>query len=199
MVGNDIVDLAEAKMSSNWQRPRFLEKLFTPNEQQYIKNSNNPFLKVWQLWSMKEAAYKLYTQLNPSRFYSPKSFDCAVQNKNQKVFFKDFECYIQSKVTSNYIISEARLNLFEMNSEVIRLNVRHHKSQSKETKSALLSSISRTHQVPFSELKLQKSEFGIPTVSFNSEKIKVSISHHGQFGAYAFMHVALPAKAGVSL
>ena len=33
MVGNDIVDLAEAKKASNWQRPRFLEKLFTPNEQ----------------------------------------------------------------------------------------------------------------------------------------------------------------------
>lgn len=199
MVGNDIVDLAEAKMSSNWQRPRFFEKLFTLKEQKFIQNSDNPFLTVWQLWSMKEAAYKLYTQLNPSRFYNPKSFDCAVQNKNQKVFFKDFECYIQSKVTSNYIISEAQLNLFEMNSEVIRLNVRHHKSQSKETKSALLSSISRTHQVSFSELKLQKSEFGIPSVSFYSQKINVSISHHGQFGAYAFVRSVIPAKAGISL
>ena len=27
MIGNDIVDIEEAKRMSNWQRPRFLEKI----------------------------------------------------------------------------------------------------------------------------------------------------------------------------
>ncbi|WP_179344561.1 4'-phosphopantetheinyl transferase family protein [Winogradskyella ursingii] len=198
MVGNDIVDLAEAKRASNWQRPRFLEKLFTPNEQQYIQNSDNPFLTVWQLWSMKEATYKLYTQLNPSRFYNPKSFECSFQNENQKVRFKDFEFFVQSRITSKYIISEARLNPFKMNSEVIPFNVKDYKSQSGETKAALMERISKTYQVPISKLKFQKSEFGIPSVSFDSDKINVSISHHGIFGAYAFESTVIPAKAGIS-
>jgi len=76
MIGNDIVDIAEARQRSNWQRPRFLDKLFTLQEQQLIQNSDNSFLMVWRLWSMKESAYKLYTQLHPSRFYNPKQFEC---------------------------------------------------------------------------------------------------------------------------
>lgn len=43
MVGNDIVDINEAKSASNWQRPRFLEKLFTTKEQFTIRNAETPF------------------------------------------------------------------------------------------------------------------------------------------------------------
>ena len=33
MIGNDIVDLKQAAKDSNWQRPRFLDKVFTKHEQ----------------------------------------------------------------------------------------------------------------------------------------------------------------------
>lgn len=186
MVGNDIVDLAEAQHASNWKRPRYLDKIFTPNEQQYIQNSNNTFLVVWQFWSMKEAAYKLYTQLNPSRFYNPKSFECSFQNENQKVRFKDFECFTKSKTTSSYIISEARLEPFEIESEVITFNKKDYKLQCIETKVALMERISQTYQVPLSKLNFEKSDIGVPIVHFNRSKINVSLSHHGNFGAYVF-------------
>ena len=92
MVGNDIIDIQEAQKKSNWQRPRFLEKLFTIKEQQLIQNSEHSFLMVWRLWSMKEAAYKLYTQLHPSRFYKPKSFECEMNDLNGTVIFQEFKC-----------------------------------------------------------------------------------------------------------
>ena len=85
MIGNDIVDIEEAKRMSNWQRPRFLEKIFTDKEQYLIKSSENPFILVWRFWSMKEAAYKLYTQLKPSRFYRPKSFECDIDKTHTTV------------------------------------------------------------------------------------------------------------------
>ena len=44
MIGNDIVDIAEAKKDSNWQRSRFLDKLFTSKEQQLVHQSKNSFL-----------------------------------------------------------------------------------------------------------------------------------------------------------
>ena len=186
MVGNDIVDLAVAEKESNWQRPRFLNKIFALKERQRIKKSKNPFIVIWQLWSAKEAAYKLYTQLKPSRFYNPKAFECAFQNESWGVRFKDFECFTQSKATSKYVLSEARMKPFKMNSEVIRFSQNDHTSQSEITKQALMQSISNKYNISVSELQFQKSEFGIPSVSFNSEKISVSLSHHGGFGAYAF-------------
>ena len=45
---------------------RYLDKLFTKEEQEYIITATNPSIMVWALWSMKEAAYKLYTQLHPT-------------------------------------------------------------------------------------------------------------------------------------
>ena len=36
MIGNDVIDLALAKIESNWQRSRFLAKIFTKKEQEII-------------------------------------------------------------------------------------------------------------------------------------------------------------------
>lgn len=186
MVGNDIVDLEEAKKASNWQRPRFLDKLFTSKEQQLIHNSKNAFLMVWRLWTMKEAAYKLYTQLHPSRFYNPKGFECFIDNGNGTVRFKDFHCHTKTQIESKYIVSEARLTEDKMTSKVIKF--KENSSSEKQgnlIKNRVLHALSKLNKVPVAHLKFKKSEFGIPAVHFNSETIEISMSHHGCFGAYA--------------
>jgi phosphopantetheinyl transferase (holo-ACP synthase) len=186
MIGNDIVDLTEAKKKSNWKRPGFLDKLFTFHEQQLIQNSDNKFRMVWRLWSMKESAYKLYTQLHPSRFYNPRQFECEISDSEGIVSYKDFTCYTKTKNTSQYIISEARLVAMGMISECIELNESSPKHQSDEVKSTLLSKIAEQFTILKTDLKLIKSEFGIPSVYQNSKKlnIRISISHHGIYGAY---------------
>jgi phosphopantetheine--protein transferase-like protein len=183
MIGNDIVDLAEAKLKSNWQRPRFLDKLFTQKEQEYIQKSNNSYAMVWSLWSMKEAAYKLYTQSYPSRFYSPKEFKCDI--KNLKVEYKDFECFVKSKKTSKYVISEARLQERDMTSTTLIFNHTDINKQSKFLKSKIIKLISEKYQIHKEKLSFYKNEFGIPMVKFNSEYINVSLAHHGNYGVYA--------------
>jgi len=191
MIGNDIVDITEAKQKSNWQRPRFLDKLFTVQEQQLIQNAHDPFLKVWRLWSMKEAAYKLYTQIQPSRFYNPKQFECEINDSEGKVSYKDFSCYTKTQMTSQYIISEACLVAMSMISESIKIDYCSPKLQSDITKDILLSKVAEQYTILKDDLKLVKSEFGIPYVYQISKKlnINISISHHGNYGAYAISQV----------
>jgi phosphopantetheinyl transferase (holo-ACP synthase) len=188
MIGNDIVDLLEAKLKSNWKRPGYLDKLFTINEQQFIQNSDHKFLMVWRLWSMKEAAYKLYTQIHPSRFYKPKQFQCEINNSEGKVRYNRFSCAVKTKITSQYIISEARLVAKDMSSECIELSDSSAQYQSDAVKNALLTKIASQYTILKTDLKLLKSEFGIPSVYQNSKKlnISISISHHGNYGAYVF-------------
>ena len=50
MIGNDIIDLDLTKIQSNWQRPKFLEKIFTLKERNFIQKAENPELEVWKLW-----------------------------------------------------------------------------------------------------------------------------------------------------
>ncbi|WP_299115003.1 4'-phosphopantetheinyl transferase superfamily protein [uncultured Winogradskyella sp.] len=185
MVGNDIVDIAKAKQTTNWQRLHFLDKLFTTQEKQYIQDedSEDRFLMVWRLWSMKEAAYKLYTQLYPSRFYKPMAFECDIENL--KVRYNDFECCVKTRLTQNYILSEARLSNYEMTSKVKVFNHDNQEQQSESLKYQILNSISDIHKIQKNRLKFSKNEFGIPTVDFNSKQIHVSLTHHGDYGAFA--------------
>ena len=48
MVGNDIIDIQLATLQSNWQRPRYLDKLFTTSEQELIRSSDNATRMVWR-------------------------------------------------------------------------------------------------------------------------------------------------------
>ncbi len=187
MIGTDIVDIAEAKKTFNWKRPRFLEKLFTINEQQFIHDSENKLVMVCHLWSMKEAAYKLYTQIHPSRFYNPKQFQCERHKHHFKVIYKDFNCFVNTKITSQYIVSEACLTRCEISSKCFKLPCSSYKNQSQTTKEALLVSVSKRFKILKSELNIKKSEFGVPSIFHNSKKlsVKISISHHGHYGSYA--------------
>lgn len=187
MIGNDIVDIAEAKVSSNWKRAGYLQKVFTEIEQEYIYNSQNPFLSVWRIWSMKEAAYKLYTQLHPSRFYNPKAFCCEINDLKGKVKYKSFECFVNSQITTTYILSEARLNNTKMTSICIEFNSVSPELQSQKTRKELLSAISQKYKISQTELGIEKSEYGVPSVYYNNQNLSIGItmSHHGAYSTYA--------------
>ena len=177
MVGNDIVDLHEAQRTSNWQRPRFLHKLFTELEQSYIHEAKNPLVMVWQLWSMKEASYKLYTQIYPIRFYDPKGFGCILHDGYTTVSFKGFQCMVKTMVTSNYIISEARLHKKKLSSQIVKFTGTHQKDHSEELKMELLNYVGNSY-------RLKKNELNVPTLSNGEKPLHVSLSHHGSYGAF---------------
>ncbi len=76
MIGNDVVDLALARVESNWRRSGYLQKIFTSSEQQIITNAPDPDVAVWRLWSRKEAAYKIYNRQTGVRAFNPLRFEC---------------------------------------------------------------------------------------------------------------------------
>ena len=72
--------MALARKESNWKRNRFLDKIFTQNEQQLILNDENPEIIVWNLWSRKEAAYKIYNRETGIRGFFPLQLECFYEN-----------------------------------------------------------------------------------------------------------------------
>lgn len=80
MKGNDLVDLNQASKDSNWRRKGYLNKVFTPAEQQLIARAANPDEFVWLLWSMKEAAYKIHNRRTALREYAPVKLNCLIKN-----------------------------------------------------------------------------------------------------------------------
>ena len=87
MIGNDIVDLHLEKKESNWNRKGFLDKIYTKNEQKLILAAENPDLSVWNLWSRKEAAYKIYNRSTRIRAFNPTKLECLEVSFNENESF----------------------------------------------------------------------------------------------------------------
>jgi phosphopantetheinyl transferase (holo-ACP synthase) len=155
MIGNDIVDLALAKKESNWQRKGFLNKIFTQKEQLLIANADNPEVMVWNLWTRKEAAYKIYNRQTNIRGYFPLQLECFYESEtlgtvccNGNSYHTETKISDESIYTIAVVEKEDLMRIKEVNSED----------------------------------KISKKN-GIPYILEEFTKIKkpVSISHHGRF------------------
>lgn len=155
MIGNDIVDLQLAKNQSNWQRPKFLEKIFTKKEQEYIYQSDNPELEVWKLWTMKESAYKIYNRETGIRGFFPWKLECSIERNCEgralgKVSIDDNIYYSKTILSEDFVYTIAG-NSLENLDHIIEIN---------------------------SDQKVIKIE-GIPFLKINMKP--VSVTHHGRF------------------
>ncbi|TRX42938.1 4'-phosphopantetheinyl transferase family protein [Flavobacterium restrictum] len=108
MIGNDVVDLALSKKQSRWQRKGFMDKIFTPSEQLRISTSQNPESMVWNLWSRKEAAYKIYNRETGIRGYFPLQLECDCSNQNEgTVHIKGFRYFTKTTVDADCVYTIA--------------------------------------------------------------------------------------------
>ncbi len=111
MIGNDIVDLDLASKESNWRRKGFLDKIFSKRERTIILSSKNPDIMVWNLWSRKEAAYKIYNRSAGIRKYNPIDFQCYdLDLLIGRVIYGDTIFYTKTKITKQYISTVSLLN-----------------------------------------------------------------------------------------
>ncbi|MDR6301602.1 4'-phosphopantetheinyl transferase family protein [Mesonia maritima] len=184
MIGNDVVNLSLAKQESNWQRPRFLQKIFTKREQQQINKSSEPEKLVWLFWSMKEAAYKASQRLqNSSPTFNPSQFECKIDVEKHnffrgKVSYKNETFFSTSLIIENTIFSYCKKN----NS----VEIFHKIVEAEKLKSEIIKSFSRLKNLPEENISIQKNENQIPYFFYEKEMLSnsFSLSHHGKFAAF---------------
>jgi len=159
MIGNDIVDIATSRIESNWNRKGFLNKIFTIEEQFQIQNSENQEIMVWNLWSRKEAAYKILNRMTQIRIFNPKQLECTYLELKDKFIFgkvisQNNTFLTKTSITPDFIYTEAVYKNEDFNKI-------------------------RQIERPKNIIK----HAGIPSYyDFNESKIKLlSITHHGKF------------------
>lgn len=74
LLGNDIVALDEPGVRNKSQDKRFLERVFTPLEQQWILFNPQPDRALWSLWAAKEATYKALARYHHDIIFAHSSF-----------------------------------------------------------------------------------------------------------------------------
>jgi phosphopantetheinyl transferase (holo-ACP synthase) len=158
MIGNDVVDILQSRQESNWRRKGFLEKLFTAQEQLFIMCSLNHEIMVWVLWSMKEAAYKIYNRQTKRRAYIPKRLICKIISNSNSYITGEVTCGENVYYTKTYILNDAIHTI------------------------AVSSFNDLNSVIEIERTGILKDEHGIPYLSKSPYKSKnVSISNHGRF------------------
>ena len=158
MIGNDVIDLIQSRQESNWQRKGYLAKIFTPEEQILIAENSDPEIMVWILWSMKEAAYKIYHRKTKIREYIPKKLECTLLTQGTNFILGQVQCgenlyYTKTELSQESLHSIAVSYLENLN------NV-----------------------VEIKNKTIFKDQYGIPYLTGVSQTLKeVSVSHHGRF------------------
>lgn len=180
MLGNDMVDLQYANLTSNWKRKGYLAKLFNEEEQDLINAAKKPATMLWLLWSMKEASYKIANRATGQRFYSPKSFNCSIlQNNNLvisgQVLYQNNCYFTKSEVSANFVHSTAVTQ--QSNFDAVNLFYgNYHPNYLQQFNSIT------AHPL------LVKNKNGIPQIidkkTGNTEA--ASISHHGNYLAIVY-------------
>lgn len=155
MIGNDVVDLALARKESNWRRSGYLQKIFTVNEQLLIESSSHPELLVWNLWSRKEAAYKIYNRETGIRAFIPKELECIYTSEQEGVVYCRGNCYPTKTFIEKDFLHSIAVNDIE-NFKLI---------------------------VPVSEKEIIIKKEGLPFVhcTLLQKLHPISISHHGRY------------------
>jgi phosphopantetheinyl transferase (holo-ACP synthase) len=198
MVGNDIIDIAKTQRTTNWERPGFLNKIFTAEEQAYIMKSENSFITVWRLWSMKESAYKVYVQAGSERFFKPTALECKLDNSTSTSDFKEgtvkmgkMELKTVSSLNQNYIFTSASSSNSKIATAILALERATVKEQSNFIHQQLLDVMAKENNLNRKALCLTKNKNGVPTLLYRNESLKhsISITHHGLYGAYSITSV----------
>lgn len=189
MTGNDIVDIKIAAAESNWKRKGFLEKIFTPQEQQYINESATPDKMVWRLWSMKESAYKIYVRQYGGRFFSPQAFSCCLLSKTAGIVeYKDCIYQTKTKITSSYIHTVANKLNAETSQTIVkcfRPGILKYSHQQQFIYTKIIESFCTSCKDFNRKVSVEKDKNGIPFLYCgNNLQIPLSITHHGNFAAF---------------
>ncbi len=162
MIGNDVIDLALAQKQSNWKRKGFLDKIFTKREQELILNSANPETTVWNLWSRKEAAYKIYNRQTQQMAFIPIQLECFDLDEKEEVIYGKVVCYdniyftkttlISNCIETNAVVDAAdfkRIKYLNSDETLVKINgIPNHLN----AKTQLLQPMSKSHHGRFEKL-----------------------------------------------
>ena len=82
MIGNDIVDLADPQAKGKSRDTRFINRVFTLDEQQKILDSDEPDIFLWSLWAGKETGYKAISKTHPVVSSSPRHYEIKLSDSS---------------------------------------------------------------------------------------------------------------------
>ncbi|MBU4580919.1 MAG: 4'-phosphopantetheinyl transferase superfamily protein [Proteobacteria bacterium] len=202
-VGNDVVDLKDPENIEKSRNDRFLGRVFTAGEREWIASAPSPDTLLWSLWAAKEAAYKAVSRGDPAVCSIPRQYQVVLDaedttrkpvRRTGKVITPQGKLVLEVAVSADLVhalAAGAEETLRRLCRRVKRLDGgKSAGDPSVFVRGALLREIARRLNCPVTDLSIVKNQDGLgaPRVIFRGDLLaaEVSLSHDGRFAAFAF-------------
>jgi phosphopantetheinyl transferase (holo-ACP synthase) len=204
-IGNDIVDWREPLNAGKSQDSRFLKKILTAAEIEVVQNAKNPDAVLWSLWSCKETAYKVIKKKCIDTAFLPCRWTVILRKseatcQDGEVKIPDAAAvYVRLFSHFRYVHCVGADHPADLDRLVCKVEVLPEKENEKRIDPSLFArkclalSIADFFRLNLSDIKINrvqdKGELQPPHVYIGGKKsdIDISLSHDGQFVAYAFL------------
>jgi phosphopantetheine--protein transferase-like protein len=209
-VGNDVVDLREPANAGKNKDSRFLKKILTNAEIEFVQNARNPDEALWSHWACKETAYKVIKKSFPAAAFLPRRWQVIFNKTKSKysegevTFSGEGKVYIRLVSNSQYVHCIGADVLTVLDKLIWRVDVLPEKEKinpSLYLRHCLAQSLAKTFSLNFHHIKIKRTrengELQPPRFYVRGRKtdIDISLSHDGRFIGYVF-YSALGQKIG---
>jgi phosphopantetheinyl transferase (holo-ACP synthase) len=191
MVGNDVVDLADAETRVENLHPRFDRRVFSPQERAVLAAAEDSHRLRWMLWAAKESAFKVMRKLDDRTVFAPARFAVSLSSDTSGTT-AGWVCHAGRRVHVRIVERDEVVHAIASDRidgrdsllyAVARLFA---ESPSAGARRLALAAIAPRLGVPARALSIT-SRRRVPQVQRGGEAIPVdlSLSHHGRFAAFA--------------
>jgi phosphopantetheinyl transferase len=204
-VGNDIVDLKEPGNTRKSRDLHFLKKILTDAEIEFVQSAENSDKALWSCWAYKETAYKIIKKSRGHAAFLPCQW--SVIFKKSKSTYIDGEItapsaptvYLRLLSCAGYVHcvgTDCRDALEKIICNVVALP-QQDKGEKPDAslflRECLTQDLARYFHLKSSDININRikenGELQPPYLFVSGKKsdIDISLSHDGQFVAYAFL------------
>ena len=187
MIGNDIVDLNLSLQTPKTENLRFLKKICSEDEIDFILKSDAPELSLWRVWSMKESAYKIIVKKSGINLFIPKKIKTEFLDKKNGKIHSEWGEFLSVTQQDDSFLHTVSIDIECSPFSSVRKS--NEKNQSAEVRNLLVRELSEIHPEKYKleNLSIEKKE-RVPFLLYENKAMNfdISLSHHGEWLAYAF-------------
>lgn len=200
-VGNDVVDLKEPANTGKSKDSRFLKKILTDAEIEFVQNKENPDAALWSHWACKETAYKVINKSFPAAAFLPRQWQVifkksqSTHSNGEIIIPGEKRVYISLDSNSQYVHCIGSDSITALDKLIWSVDVLPEKEKNNPSlylRYCLGQSLVKHFSLNYHHIKIKRKrengELRQPRVYVDGRKtdIDISLSHDGRFVAYVF-------------
>ncbi|MGV8056886.1 MAG: 4'-phosphopantetheinyl transferase superfamily protein [Smithellaceae bacterium] len=204
-IANDVVDWKHPANAKKSRDSRYLKKILTNAEIEFVHAAENPDVMLWSLWACKETAFKVISKSDSDAPFLPRQWSVQLNQpdnmsrKSEVIIPGGNNVFVQICFAESYVHCIGSDNLPDLDKIIWGVEFLPQTEAgeivepSSFVRKCLCRRLANIYNLNFLKMEVRRTKKGRelqpPHLYYENNKaaFDISLSHDGQFVAYAFI------------